>query len=383
MIKMPEIIYDPIWGGHSDLKKPKGVIIHNDYGAMTAKEYRAWLLRRVTTPEKGFAHEYNDRNTIAQYVKEGRAAWHGGDGWGPGNTDFYGIEIVESYDEQYMKISDADFIKNEDMSLRRIAELFHKWGLQPNTTTIRLHKQFSNTSCPHRSWKLHGRSVENVQGYFINKVKHYMALGKTIKQIIDAENGNKQTHKPVVESAKVTNGIQNKYAESAVFYPDRTLHVYDRPSLNGKVVATYYSHEYVKYHTVHLGNGHVWIEYTRGNGGKGFIAIRTYKNGQYGGTYGIIQDHVVKHKPVSVIERSYAENGIFYPNTTIPVYDQPFDHGNKVATYYKGESVTYNRVYLGNGNVWLQYKRSNGKNGFIPCRSYAYGKYGILKGTIK
>lgn len=381
-VKMPEVIYDPVWGGHSDLVTPDGIIFHNDYGAMSAKDYRDWLLRRVTTPEKGFAHEYNDRFTIAQYVKEGRAACHGGDAWGPGNTRYYGIEIVESYDEQYMKISDADFILNEEMTFRRAAELFHKWGKTPNAKTVKLHKEFSSTSCPHRSWKLHGRSVESVRSHFIARIKYYMALGKTVKQIIDTENG-KTVVKPVVESAKATSGIERKYAESAVLYPDRTLHVYDRPSLDGKVIATYYSHEYVKYHTVHIGNGHVWIEYTRGNGGKGYIAIRTYKNGQYGGTWGVIQDNVVKHTPVSVIERSYAENGTFYPNTTIPVYDQPFEHGNKVATYYKGESVTYIKIHLGDGNVWLQYKRSNGQYGYIPCRTYSNGKYGPVWGTIK
>ena len=92
---------------------------------------------------------------------------------------------------------------------------------------------------------------------------------------------------------------------------------------------------------------------------------------------------MVKHTPVSVIERSYAENGTFYPNTTIPVYDQPFEFGKKVATYYKGESVTYNRIHLGNGYVWLEYTRSNGSKGYISCREYSNGKYEVLWGTIK
>lgn len=49
--------------------------------------------------------------------------------------------------------------------------------------------------------------------------------------------------------------------------------VYSEMSVNSKVVATYNKGEQVNYHSIHIGNGHVWIEYKRGNGGKGFIPI--------------------------------------------------------------------------------------------------------------
>ena len=80
---------------------------------------------------------------------------------------------------------------------------------------------------------------------------------------------------------------------------------------------------------------------------------------------------------------SYKENGVFYPNDTIIVRDQPSTTGNIIARYYKGENVKYHTVHKKNGYVWLQYTRSNGQQAYIPCREYKNGKYGTLWGTIK
>ena len=83
------------------------------------------------------------------------------------------------------------------------------------------------------------------------------------------------------------------------------------------------------------------------------------------------------------IVKKYAENGVFYPNETIIVRDAPTTKANIIARYYKGENLTYNTVHIGNGYVWLEYLRNNGKSGFIPIREYKSGKFGKLWGTIK
>lgn len=80
---------------------------------------------------------------------------------------------------------------------------------------------------------------------------------------------------------------------------------------------------------------------------------------------------------------SYKENGVFYPNTTIIVQDAPITSANILTRYYKGEHLKYHTVHLKNGYVWLQYKRANGQQAYIPCRTYSNGKYGPLWGTIK
>ena len=83
------------------------------------------------------------------------------------------------------------------------------------------------------------------------------------------------------------------------------------------------------------------------------------------------------------IVKKYAENGVFYPNETIIVRDAPTTKANIVTRYFKGEKLTYHTVHIGNGYVWLEYLRNNGKSGFIPIREYKNGKYGKVWGTIK
>ena len=83
------------------------------------------------------------------------------------------------------------------------------------------------------------------------------------------------------------------------------------------------------------------------------------------------------------IVKKYAEKGVFYPSETIIVRDAPTTKANIVARYHKGENLTYHTVHIGNGYVWLEYLRNNGKSGFIPIREYKNGKYGKVWGTIK
>ena len=83
------------------------------------------------------------------------------------------------------------------------------------------------------------------------------------------------------------------------------------------------------------------------------------------------------------IVKKYAEKGVFYPNETIIVRDAPTTKASIVTRYFKGENLTYHTVHIGNGYVWLEYLRNNGKSGFIPIREYNNGKFDKLWGTIK
>lgn len=186
MPKVKRINRDDIVNGIAGKRpgKPKGGVVHNDYGAMTPEEYVPWLIRRKNAGQLdlGFAPYYGNRNTILRADNTNNKAWHTANP--EGNTWFLGYEVVQSY---YGIISDKDFLLNEDMVLRQVAEDFHFYGLKPNRDTVMLHKQFSSTTCPHRSWDLHGKSVNAVKDYFINKIAHYMSLGKTIEEMLKKE----------------------------------------------------------------------------------------------------------------------------------------------------------------------------------------------------
>lgn len=73
----------------------------------------------------------------------------------------------------------------------------------------------------------------------------------------------------------------------------------------------------------------------------------------------------------------YSQRGVFYPNRTLAVRYTDSDKVRQVATYYKGESVTYNAVIIEHNYVWARYTRSNGLYGFIKLgvtNGPAYGK---------
>ena len=163
---------------------PKGVVIHNDAGSIhtTAAQYvNALAVMSPTQLANGFAHYYIDRNTIARVEDTFNAAWHTANP--DGNLNYVGYEVCQS-----MGASDADFLANEQMTFKQVAEDMKFWGMQPNRSTVRLHKEFVPTACPHRSWELHGRDVNAVKDYFISQIKKYM--GNSGNSDLGSNNSN-------------------------------------------------------------------------------------------------------------------------------------------------------------------------------------------------
>lgn len=151
-----------------------GVVIHNDAGRMTPKQYISWLRNRDKA--LGIAHYYINRDQIVRVIDTNKIAYHAANAIGNGH--YIGYEVCES-----LKVSDADFLANEDMTLRQAAEDMHYYGFTPSKTTVKLHKQFSTTTCPHRSTALH----QDPQQYFIDRIAHFMSLGKTVDEMLANE----------------------------------------------------------------------------------------------------------------------------------------------------------------------------------------------------
>ncbi|HBA1481983.1 TPA: lysin [Enterococcus faecalis] len=165
---------------------PKGVVIHNDAGSIyaTAAQYvNALAVMSPTQLANGFAHYYIDRNTIARVEDTFNAAWHTANP--EGNLNYVGYEVCQS-----MGASDADFLANEQMTFKQVADDMKFWGMQPNRNTVRLHKEFVPTACPHRSWELHGRDVNAVKDYFISQIKKYMDSSGSSDSSSDNSNSN-------------------------------------------------------------------------------------------------------------------------------------------------------------------------------------------------
>lgn len=156
-------------------RNPKGIFIHNDAGSQNADAafYRNWL---PTHPlENGFAHAYVASDGILYAEDDAYCAWHCGQT--DGNTNYYSIEICQSMGDLEV------FKQNEENALKLAAQKCRQYGIEPDTSTIRLHKEVYGTSCPHRSVEIHGGDTATKR-HFIERIKYYMGDGRN--QIINA-----------------------------------------------------------------------------------------------------------------------------------------------------------------------------------------------------
>lgn len=164
------------------------VVIHNDAGSMTPEQYVDWL--RYRDKSLGIAHYYCNRNTIARVIDTFNIGYHTGDWWS--NCRSIGYEVCES-----MKVSDEEFLQNEDVTLMQAAEDLIYYGLPINTNTVRLHHEFVPTTCPHRSMELHGNSTESVKNYFVSRMQYFASLGSTVDEMLGQVSSEPTVQKSV------------------------------------------------------------------------------------------------------------------------------------------------------------------------------------------
>ena len=172
---MVEKIVEPLMKYSGKLVSIDFVVIHNDAGRMNPKEYIDWLRERDKS--LGIAHYYCNRKMIAQVLNTSDIGYHTGEWWS--NCRSIGYEVCES-----LKVSDEDFLANEDVALAQATEDLLFYGLPINSDTVRLHHEFVPTTCPHRSMELHGGTTESVKAYFVQRMQYFATLGDNVGVIL-------------------------------------------------------------------------------------------------------------------------------------------------------------------------------------------------------
>ena len=152
-----------------------GVVIHNDAGSGTPEWYVNWL--RTRNKNLGIAHYYITKDTIARVIDTNLIGYHTGE-WNS-NQRYIGYEVCQS-----MSASNKDFLANEDMTLMQATEDLLFYGLPINGNTVRLHHEFVQTSCPHKSMELHGGTTASVKAYFIQRMQYFATLGRTVDEML-------------------------------------------------------------------------------------------------------------------------------------------------------------------------------------------------------
>ncbi|PCF44029.1 SH3 domain-containing protein [Staphylococcus delphini] len=280
-------IRDEIKGYNLDKRgyKPRGIVLHNDAGSAgaTAEAYHKGIVNAdYNRLEKGVAHSYVSGNTVYQALPEGKIAWHVANRIG--NRDYYGIEICQS-----VGATDKQFLTNEQSAFQEAARMLKKWGLPANRNTIRLHVEFYNTACPHRSMLLHTGFDPTVKGippqdmqlklkdYFIKQIRAYMNGEVPVATVSKNTKASSNTVKPVASAWQV-----NKYGtyymkEKATFVcgnqPITTRTV--GPFTTCPVGYLFQPGGYCEYDEVMLQDGHVWIGYDW-QGQRYYLPIRTW-----------------------------------------------------------------------------------------------------------
>lgn len=267
--------------------KPKAVVIHNDAGSSTGKQYENAL---VNAGEQryfnGIAHAYGSKGYVWEGIDEDRIGFHTGDGTskGTGNHEAYGIEVCQS-----MSASDKDFLKNEQTVFQFVADKLTKWKLPANRNTVRLHMEYVPTACPHRSMQLHtgwdpvkkGRpnqaTINKLKDYFIKQIRAYMDGKVPTATVVKGTSASSNT-KSTIAGAWKRNSYGTYYMEEKARFTNGNQPIIARttgPFRSCPVAYNFQPGGYCDYDEVMLQDNHVWIGYTW-KGKRYYLPIRTW-----------------------------------------------------------------------------------------------------------
>ena len=262
--------------------KPTWVVVHSSGNPNAGIDSEIAYMAR--NQDYAFTQAWAGHNKIVEIANTDYPAW------GAGRTaNKYAVQIEVTEDK---RLSKAQKLQAIDREAFWVAVQCAYYGIPLNKVyshndISRMYPQDTNHTDPIAFFK----SVGVSWSAFKEQVKKYydvlVAGGDTTK--IASLDGRKATVTASKPTANTSTGIVKKYAEKGVFYPNETIIVRDQPSTKGNIIVRYYKGENLTYHTVHIGNGYVWLQYDRKNGGQGYIPIREYSNGKYGSKWGTVK----------------------------------------------------------------------------------------------
>ena len=268
--------------GRFSAGKPTWVVVHSSGNPNAGIDSEIAYMAR--NQDYAFTQSWAGHNKIVEIANTDYPAW------GAGRTaNKYAVQIEVTEDKRLTKAQKLQAIDREAFW---VAVQCAYYGIPLNKVyshadISRMYPQDTDHTDPIAFFKSVGVSWSD----FKAQVKKYhdvlVAGGDTTK--ITSLDGQKATVTASKPTANTSTGIVKKYAEKGVFYPNETIIVRDAPTTKANIVTRYYKGENLTYHTVHIGNGYVWLEYLRNNGKSGYIPIREYKNGKYGKVWGTIK----------------------------------------------------------------------------------------------
>lgn len=268
--------------GRFSAGKPTWVVVHSSGNPNAGLDSEIAYMAR--NQDYAFTQAWAGHNKIVEIANTDYPAW------GAGRTaNKYALQIEVTEDKRLTKAQKLQAIDREAFW---VAVQCAYYGIPLNKVyshadISRMYPQDTNHTDPIAFFKSVGVSWSGFKAQ-VKKYHDVLVVGGDTTKITSL-NGQKATITASKSSTNTNTGIVKKYAEKGVFYPNETIIVRDTPTTKANIIARYYKGENLTYHTVHIGNGYVWLEYLRNNGKSGFIPIREYNNGKFGKVWGTIK----------------------------------------------------------------------------------------------
>ena len=335
--------------------RPIGITVHNTANDASAANEIAYMKSNYN--EVSYHIAVDDKEAI-QAIPFNRNAWHASDGEsGTGNRRTIAIEIC------YSRSGGERFIRAEKNAANVIAQLLIKYGWNVDDN-VRTHQFYARDKkyCPHRT-------LDMGWNRFLNMVRaEYNAL----------KNGGTTTTNPSTD--KVVYRIRKSWTDvksqigaytnvnSAIQQCPKGYSVFDP---NGNIVYTNGANTNKAVYRIRKS----WTDVQSQIGD--YTNLESAKS-QCPEGYSVFDPNgnAVYTKPVTQKGNRYAEDGIFYFNTTVKIRTAPSFNGTDTGIcYYAGENVVYHHVILNsNGYNWIEYTRSNGTTGYCAIRDLSTGE---------
>lgn len=214
-------------------------------------------------------------------------AWYGDDA----NDIAFGIEVCYFSDRERSR-------KSLDNACRVMAALCNSWGINPRTQ-MPGHQQIQSDKIDPGNLLAACGYDRNDMSVIDNLVLKYMAGDSPVKKVAPNVK-NVVAGKPAKNKAPVANKngwtiskfgtkIKKEKAKFTVTVDDGIKCRYLGPNLKNPVSGTLKKGQSVKYDTVYVASGYVWISWIANDKKRVFMPIRTHKNGVDGPLWGTIK----------------------------------------------------------------------------------------------
>ncbi|MGP6139565.1 N-acetylmuramoyl-L-alanine amidase [Jeotgalibaca sp. A127] len=264
MSRSPYIDNVVLTNKHSGKRKHKvqAFVIHHMAAKWTGKRCAEYFR---DTPSRQASANYciGYDGDVALNVEEENRAWTSSSEWADQRAITY--ELANSKTGDPWEVSDVTI----DKLIVMLAEQHKRYGLEKatytgdTTGTLWRHDWFVKTNCP-------GPYLGGKFEYIAQEVNKILSVEKPIVAGAQVVAKKPVIAKPTVKPVVKEGGILNM---NGTFVAKEQILVRNSPFVGAKHIATYYPGEQLKYDRAHFVNNYVWLEYKRGNGGKGFIPI--------------------------------------------------------------------------------------------------------------